>query len=187
MINNIDLQHVKVMKILGVYLQADLKWNTHIDSICNKSNQRLYLLRKLKYFRVPADDLVTVYTCYIRPILEYASPVWHPGLTTKLSSRIEGVQRRALRVILGVHYTSYANACARLNLPTLGSRREGLTLNFAKSLEQSKLYRHLLPLSRADISGRTTRSSHKLDSVPCRTERYRSSAIPYMTRMLNVQ
>ncbi|KAI8482781.1 hypothetical protein Bbelb_394430 [Branchiostoma belcheri] len=184
-INNIELEQVNVMKILGLYLQSDLKWNTHIDSICNKANQRLYLLRNLKHFRVPAVDLVTVYTCYIRPVLEYAAPVWHPGLTTKLCRRIENVQRRALRVILGADFISYSKACVQLNLPSLKTRREKLTLTFAKSLEQSKLHRHLLPQSRTSISGRTTRSSHKLDSVFCRTERYRSSAIPYMIRMLN--
>ncbi|CAH1277582.1 Hypp9706 [Branchiostoma lanceolatum] len=54
-INNIELQQVKVMKILGVFLQHDLGWNSHIDAICSKSSQRLFLLRKLKHFHISSQ------------------------------------------------------------------------------------------------------------------------------------
>ena len=35
----------------------------------------------------------------IRTILEYASPVWHAGLTKTQSDRIEGVQKRCLKIV----------------------------------------------------------------------------------------
>ncbi|KAI8498013.1 hypothetical protein Bbelb_239570 [Branchiostoma belcheri] len=143
-VNNIEVQQVKVLRVLGVILQADLKWNSHVDSVCTKANQRLYFLRKLKHFHPASDNLLTVYTSYIRPILEYAAPVWHSGLPNKLSDRIEKVQRRALRVILGAEYTSYAAACSHLGLPTLSSRRTTLTETFAKSLLRSGQLQHIL-------------------------------------------
>ncbi|CAH1233373.1 Hypp706 [Branchiostoma lanceolatum] len=55
-------------------------------------------------------DLVTVYVTYVRPVLEYAATIWHSGLTTTLSNRIEKVQRRAVRIIRGADYTSYTDA-----------------------------------------------------------------------------
>ncbi|XP_078594556.1 uncharacterized protein LOC144872371 [Branchiostoma floridae x Branchiostoma japonicum] len=183
-LNDIELQQVKVMRILGVFLQADLKWNAHVDHICSRASQRLYLLRKLKHFHVPTEDLVTVYVCYIRPVTEYAAPVWHPGLTNTQTQRIEKVQRRAVRIILGSDI-AYSEACTLLRLPSLHERRSSLTLNFAKSLLSSELYRHFLPDMRGNISSRSTRSSTKLNLQRCRTERYRNSAIPHMTRLLN--
>ena len=33
---------------------------------------------------VPTCDVVCVYTSIIRSVLEYACPVWHPGLTKKI-------------------------------------------------------------------------------------------------------
>ncbi|CAH1230646.1 INPP5B [Branchiostoma lanceolatum] len=122
-INNIELQQVKVMKILGVFLQHDLRWNSHVDAICSKSSQRLFLLRKLKHFHIPTEDLVTVYVTYVRPVLEYAATIWHSGLTTTLSNRIEKVQRRAVRIIMGADYRSYTDACVHLGLPSLQTRR----------------------------------------------------------------
>ncbi|KAI8517737.1 hypothetical protein Bbelb_037540 [Branchiostoma belcheri] len=124
---------------------ANLRWNSHVDSICCKSSQRLFLLRKLKHFHISSEDLVTVYVSYIRPVLEYAAPVWHSGLTTELSNKIEKIQRRAVRIIMGTKYTSYTEGCSYLGLPTLQSRRLLLTVNFANSLRQSEQFRHFLP------------------------------------------
>jgi len=38
---------------------------------------------------VPVWDILCVYCTVIRSILEYACPVWHPGLTKKLSKDTE--------------------------------------------------------------------------------------------------
>jgi len=44
-------------------------------------------------------DIVCVFTSIIRSVLEYACPVWHPGLTKKLSEDIECVQKRCLKLL----------------------------------------------------------------------------------------
>ncbi|KAI8484063.1 hypothetical protein Bbelb_381810 [Branchiostoma belcheri] len=49
-----------------------------------------------------------------KPITEYAAPVWHPGLTTLLNNKIERIQRRAVRIIMGHDYTRYSEACLHL-------------------------------------------------------------------------
>jgi len=48
---------------------------------------------------VPTRDIVYIYCPVIRSVLEYACPVWHPGLTSKLSKDIGRVQKRCLRII----------------------------------------------------------------------------------------
>ena len=47
---------------------------------------------------INSSDVVSVYCSLIRTILEYASPVWHAGLTKTQSDRIEGVQKRCLQL-----------------------------------------------------------------------------------------
>ncbi|XP_071492116.1 uncharacterized protein [Diadema antillarum] len=49
---------------------------------------------------MPTDDRVSVYVGFIRPLLEYACPVWHSGLTAAQAGLLERVQKRALRTIL---------------------------------------------------------------------------------------
>ncbi|KAI8480231.1 hypothetical protein Bbelb_420300 [Branchiostoma belcheri] len=100
-------------------------------------------------------------------------------------ARIEAIQRRACRIILGPSYTSYAEACRKLDLPTLEARRRTLSYNFARRMLDSETYRTWLPPLRGDISTRDTRYKHLLNPIKTRTSRYYNSPIPYMTRLLN--
>ncbi|KAI8519532.1 hypothetical protein Bbelb_027890 [Branchiostoma belcheri] len=157
------LQEVTAAKLLGVWVQRDLKWDSHVTHMVKQSSKRLFILRRLKKFKIPETDLVTVYTCYVRPLCEYAVPVWNPGLTKLQSTRLETVQRRACRTILGKKYTCYSEALTVLGLSTLETRRELLCMKFGLSLLNSASFRHWLPQSRGDVIGQKTRTSHKLN------------------------
>jgi len=39
------------------------------------------------------------YTTIVRPILEYASPLWRPTLTKSQAQRLEAVQHKAVNII----------------------------------------------------------------------------------------
>ena len=125
------------------------------------------------------------YKTLVRPACEYAAPAWHAGLTTSQRARIETVQRRACRIILGPAYTTYTEACSRLELPTLEARRRELCRSFARRLIESDTFRNWFPPTRGNISNRNTRSKHLLSTVKTRTNRYKNSPIPYMTNLLN--
>ena len=65
----------------------------------------------------------------VRVHLELAVPVWHSGLTLKLSSDIERVQRVAVKIILDDR--PYEQACSSLGLKPLSIRRMPLCERFA--------------------------------------------------------
>ena len=62
----------------------------------------------------------------VRPIFEYACPVWNPHQQF-LSDKLERVQRNASRRILGSSI-DYSERLEYLGWPTLNSRREFLSL-----------------------------------------------------------
>ena len=47
-LNDVEIQSVFSFKLLGVYIDCNLKWSTHIDSICSKANTRVYFIKHLK-------------------------------------------------------------------------------------------------------------------------------------------
>ena len=75
-----------------------------MEHIISKAASRLYFLKQLKRAGLFSSHLLHFYTTVIRPVLEYASPIWHPTLTKSqtecLEQRgLEAVQRRALKII----------------------------------------------------------------------------------------
>ena len=66
----------------------------------------------------------TAYNVLVRPILEYACPVWNPHLVKHIHS-IESIQRRATRLICG-SVKSYSERLAEHNWSTLELRRKYL-------------------------------------------------------------
>lgn len=143
------------------------------------------MLKILKKFGLSLADLITVYVGYIRPLTEYAAPVWHAGLTDTQSASLERIQKRCCKIMLGNLYSTYVDALELCNLITLKSRREKLCHTFATSLMQSDEFRHWLPPSRASQHNLNLRSGSKLSIPKWSTKRYRNSPIPYFVQLLN--
>ena len=88
---------------------------------------RLYFLRQLKRSRVAPSELVQFYVTCIRPVLEYASPVFHRSLPNYISEDLERIQRRAFRIIYPD--LSYSVALETVGLPKLHERREKISID----------------------------------------------------------
>ena len=68
---------VTQVRILGLTISNDLKWNAHITNLIKKVNKRFYLIVQLKRAKVPAHDIITFYCTCIRQVLEYCCQVYH--------------------------------------------------------------------------------------------------------------
>ena len=186
-IDQVPLQVVSTAKVLGVHVSSDLKWSKHISEVLKKANSRLYLLKLLKHFNLPTDDLVTIYSGFVRPMAEYAAPVWHPGLTVHEDLALERIQKRACRIIVGKHYTTYQEALELCHLQALHDRRKQLCLGFFNSLLESEHFHSWVPPRRGTIHGRVLRNSDKLALQKFRTFRFQNSPLLYMTKLFNNQ
>ena len=185
-IGNTSLKYVHHAKVLGIYIQADLKWDTQVNHICQNANKRLFILSKLKRFGFNTTELITIYSCYVRPLLEYADVIWHSSLTVKQSLRIERIQKRACKIILGYNkFISYKHALSTCNLEPLSSRRESHCLTFAQSLPSCERTSGLLPLRRKEVHGRSLRNDDEFSRLTMRTERFANSPVPYYIHLLN--
>ena len=71
----------------------------------------------------------------MRSVLEYASPVWHCGLTKLLTREIENVQKRCLKIIFPV--LSYNDALKISGLERLSDRREKAAHELFKEIKKT--------------------------------------------------
>ena len=103
-----------------------------------KANARMQLLRSVANFTKNRKDLVTIYTLFIRSVLELNCNVWHSSLTLENTEDLERIQKTAFKIILGKKYTNYEAAKAFLKLDSLVERRKQLSLTFAKKCTETK-------------------------------------------------
>ena len=80
-LKNVPLDRLSLTKVLGVWLQEDMGWDENTKQICKKAYSRVAILSKLKYAGICIDDLITIYTLFIRSLTEYCSVVFHSSLT----------------------------------------------------------------------------------------------------------
>ena len=118
------LESVKSAKYLGLNISTNLSWNEHISTIAQKArNINAFLNRNIR--SCPRQIKASCFTTLARPIMEYASAVWDPETKHNIS-KLEMVQRKAARFVMGDHRTtsSVTSMLDELNWPTLERRRK---------------------------------------------------------------
>jgi hypothetical protein len=106
---------------LGVLRSDSFSYDEHVRSVALKASRMAGMTLKLFNTR-DAEFLRRLYVAYIRPMLEYASPVWSP-LTVSTSILLERVQRRYTKRVRGMTNLPYDQRLQLLHLETLAQRR----------------------------------------------------------------
>lgn len=92
-------------RYLGVTIDSRLTWKQHIREVRNKVQARvstLYPILNAKSTLHPRVG-IKVYQTLIRPIMEYASPVWVYAADTHLKTLV-AIERKCLRRVLHLPY-----------------------------------------------------------------------------------
>ena len=175
---------VDEVKLLGVIISNDLKWDKNVQKIVKEANIRMKILYTASKFTKSVGDLKKIYIAFIISKLEYACTVWHSSLTNENRSDIERIQKCAFKIILGNYYISYENALEKLNMKTLNERREILCLNFAKKGLNVNAIKKLFP-KYINKHNMKTRNGMKYVVNFAKKEKYLKSPIPYFQKLLN--
>ena len=119
-INSNSISNKTHFRDLGVIISDDLKWTHHVNSICTSAEVKSYQI--LKCFKTKnIGVLLGLFKTYVRPKLEYNTPVWSPYLLKNVN-KIESVQRNYTKRICrrcGINFSSYEDRLNILNLNTL--------------------------------------------------------------------
>ena len=95
---------IKNDKILGVVVDNNLSWSSHIDNICKKIKSNLWLLTRIKEY-LSGDHRIQFYKTYTQPHIDYCNIVWG-GTSPSNLDRIFRLQKRACKVILDYNSVS---------------------------------------------------------------------------------
>jgi hypothetical protein len=115
------LETTSVERDLGVLMSSDLSWTPQVEEVASKASRMLGLLKNTFRSR-DAQLWKCLYSSYVRPLLEFAVPVWSPVLERDIRA-LERIQRRATRIPHTMRGVEYEDRCAQLGICTLIDRR----------------------------------------------------------------
>ena len=179
------LERVHSYRYLGVWLTSSLNWSKQVSEVCKKARQQVGILYRKFYPFANSSSLLQLYLAYIRPHLEYATPVWDPHQRGLISS-LERVQKFALKVCTKNWSSGYESLLQSCNLPTLASRRCYLKLCLLYKVVNGQLTFPVAPIvlrSQARLLRNT--STLALERPVTRSNAYQSSFFPRTIALWN--
>jgi len=166
-VNGQPIERVKSFKLLGVKVTDSLNWDDNTSLICSKAGKRLHFLKLIKRSGLKTDDLLYYYTAVVRPVVEYASTLWHASITQEQSDRLDTIQRRAEKII--------GKECTGKLTPLKTRREEHANKFFQTLLQPTNCLHDILPeLRNSEVTDRL-RYATNYEIPQSRTERYKRS------------
>ncbi len=131
------LQKVEEEKDIGIIIHKSLKPTRQCQKAAGTATGAFKQILKNFHYR-DKKYYKQLYCQYVRPHLEFSSPVWSPYTVADIEM-LENVQKKAVRQIVGLQGTTYEEKCQELGLELLIKRREQSDLvQVWKSLHQEE-------------------------------------------------
>jgi hypothetical protein len=164
-LNNVQLDWSLCTRDLGITMDTSLEFDKHIAKIVHTAHVRANLILKTFVSR-DSKLLIKAFVTYVRPLLEYCAPVWSP-FRVGLIKKVEAVQRRFTKRIVGLHKYSYSVRLQLLCLDALQIRRIKLDLILCYSIIRGFVCINVTNFFKILHDGRTRGHNFKIHKQPC--------------------
>ena len=101
-----EIEQLKTVKFLGVLIDEDMKWKSHISNILTNVSRNVGIINKMRDY-LPQHILLLLYNSLVLPHLNYCIILW--GCCNKyLLERLYKLQKRAVRIVTQSSYLSHS-------------------------------------------------------------------------------
>jgi hypothetical protein len=167
-INNVPVERVTQFNFLGIMLDVNANWKSHIDMISKKIARSIGIICKLKHY-IPLFILKTLYNSLVLSKLNYGLLAW--GF---YRDQIFKLQKKVIRLIANAKYNAHTEPIFR--------KLELITIHDLFKLNILKFYFHYckdeIPIyfksfafkTRSQIHSYNTRHRNQLHTIKTRTK-----------------
>ena len=107
-VDSLDVERVCENKFLGVTINDQINWKSHIKHVQCKLSRSISVLSKAKHI-LDHKSLYILYCSLILPYLQYCAEVWGNTYTCTIQS-LSILQKRAIRIIHNTGYRDHTNS-----------------------------------------------------------------------------
>ena len=111
-INDTSLKEKPCIKYLGIMLDSNLNWKSHVNYISTKIKRNIGILSKMRYL-VILDILISPYYTLIYPFLIYGLVVWGNTYPTNIKPLFI-LQKRTIRIITFSKFDEHSSQLFKL-------------------------------------------------------------------------
>ena len=184
-LNNQTVSGQDSLKLLGVTIDSDMSFRSHIQKIAARLRARTWSLARLRKKGLDHQKLVRAYSCLIRPLCEYACPSWHSLLTAEQAEMLERQQSQALKNVFGTGLSA-CKMRQKAGVELLSRRREKICVKFAnKCVTNVRTAHWFQERSNPNYSRRSNTNYPRYKEPTARTDRFRNSPKNFLIRLLN--
>jgi hypothetical protein len=97
------------INILGIEFDDKLKFECHIDEVCNQTSKQINALKRMKHY-LDKQCRKVVYNSYVRSNFNYCPTVWMFAGKVNMD-KLEKTNKRALRFIINDDEADYEEIC----------------------------------------------------------------------------
>ena len=106
-IRNKHIKFTDKIKYLGMYIDADMKWRSHINHITNILSRNVGIIKKASFF-LKSKYLLLLYNSLFLPYINYCCIIWGHSAPTLLY-RLNKIQKKVVRIIAGQTRLAHTN------------------------------------------------------------------------------
>ncbi|KAL4227059.1 hypothetical protein ACF0H5_015033 [Mactra antiquata] len=143
-LGNFNVNCEETVKLLGIGLDYQLNFNTHISTLCKKATMQLNILKRLGN-KLNLLNRITIFHTFILSNFNFCPLAWH-FCSKSNTDKIEKVQERALRFVYDDYTSSYHFLLNKINMPSLQVRRMRTI-----AIETFKILNNLAPTVLTDL------------------------------------
>ena len=119
-----SIGRVSFTKTLGVLVDENITWRSHIDYVAKKAAKGIGLLRRSKNLLEESNTLKTIYNATVLPYFDYCALVWD-NCSQTIKKKLQKLHNKAARIITGDSYETRFDAIrSKLGWVTLQERRD---------------------------------------------------------------
>ena len=163
-----ELKLVEKHRDLGVVVDRTLKFHSNVDSAVRKASGLANSLLRSTVCR-EEPFMVSLFVSHVRPILDYCSSVWNTGYVGDIR-KLESVQRRWTRQIVGMEGLDYPTRLKRVGLYSIAGRMLRADIVKVWKVPRGFCCEGLRELFDFRVHGATRGHEYKLAVPRCRTE-----------------
>ena len=180
------IKQVNSHKHLGFYLTYNLDWSEQLNYVCLKANQRLGVLRHVRFLNRSTLDLL--YKLTVRSVLDYGLQIYYNTLKLTEKNRLDRIQYSAAKLVTGtLHTTSKIKLNQELGWETISDRANYLGITLFHKIHKNET-RPLIKtnMQQWDIGSTNTRSGGKYIPFKYKSLSYNNSFFPHFTKQWNL-